>query len=119
MNRELGTVLESNPYFEVFQDQISNLSFQETCDTLATTSHHRQSLQEKDQKSEVRFPCKRCYHTSRVLKSAEELKSIFDAEMIVYRDIISEDEVLSDAFKLSPVKDKEGAVVRKDCCSSC
>ena len=31
--------------------------------------------------------------------------------MIVYRDIISEDEVLSDAFKLSPVLDKEGAVV--------
>lgn len=32
--------------------------------------------------------------------------------MIVYRDIISEDEVLSDAFKLSPVLDKDGAVVR-------
>ena len=32
--------------------------------------------------------------------------------MIVYRDIISEDEVLSDAFKLSPVVDKDGAVVR-------
>ena len=32
--------------------------------------------------------------------------------MIVYRDIISEDEVLSDAFKLSPVIDKDGAVVR-------
>lgn len=31
--------------------------------------------------------------------------------MIVYRDIISEDEVLSDAFKLSPVVDKDGAVV--------
>lgn len=31
--------------------------------------------------------------------------------MIVYRDIISEDEVLSDAFKLSPVLDKEGVVV--------
>jgi Translationally controlled tumour protein len=33
--------------------------------------------------------------------------------MIVYRDIISEDEVLSDAFKLSPVVDKDGAVVRR------
>ena len=33
-------------------------------------------------------------------------------EMIVYRDIISEDEVLSDAFKLSPVVDKDGATVR-------
>jgi Translationally controlled tumour protein len=32
--------------------------------------------------------------------------------MIVYRDIISEDEVLSDAFKLQPVIDKDGAVVR-------
>lgn len=32
--------------------------------------------------------------------------------MIVYRDIISEDEVLSDAFKLSPVVDKDGATVR-------
>ncbi len=31
--------------------------------------------------------------------------------MIVYRDIISEDEMLSDAFKLVPVTDKDGAVV--------
>jgi hypothetical protein len=36
-------------------------------------------------------------------------------EMIVYRDIISEDEVLSDAFKLSPVVDKDGAVVCLEC----
>ena len=35
--------------------------------------------------------------------------------MIVYRDIISEDEVLSDAFKLSPVVDKDGATVSIDC----
>lgn len=36
---------------------------------------------------------------------------IHSTEMIVYRDIISEDEVLSDAFKLSPVVDKDGATV--------
>jgi Translationally controlled tumour protein len=40
-------------------------------------------------------------------------KSPSSLEMIVYRDIISEDEVLSDAFKLSPVVDKDGAVVRR------
>ena len=31
--------------------------------------------------------------------------------MIVYRDLISGDEMLSDAFKLLPVVDDEGAVV--------
>lgn len=32
--------------------------------------------------------------------------------MIVYRDIISGDEMLSDAFKLLPVTDTDGSVVR-------
>jgi len=31
--------------------------------------------------------------------------------MIVYRDIISGDEMMSDAFKLTPVVDDEGATV--------
>lgn len=31
--------------------------------------------------------------------------------MIVYRDILSGDEMMSDAFKLLPVVDSEGAVV--------
>jgi len=32
--------------------------------------------------------------------------------MIVYRDIISGDEMITDAFKLLPVVDKEGNTVR-------
>ena len=32
--------------------------------------------------------------------------------MIVYRDIISGDEMLSDAYPLKPVVDKDGVVVR-------
>lgn len=34
--------------------------------------------------------------------------------MIVYRDLISGDEMLSDAFKLLPVVDKDGATVREN-----
>jgi hypothetical protein len=33
--------------------------------------------------------------------------------MIVYRDLISGDEMLSDAFKLAQVVDSEGAEVKK------
>ena len=35
--------------------------------------------------------------------------------MIVYRDILSGDEMITDAFKLLPVVDKEGATVRNIC----
>ena len=33
--------------------------------------------------------------------------------MIVYRDILSGDEMMSDAFKMIPVMDEEGAVVSR------
>jgi hypothetical protein len=35
-------------------------------------------------------------------------------DMIVYRDLLSGDEMITDAFKLLPVVDKEGATVREN-----
>ena len=49
----------------------------------------------------------RSYFLSRLIQTFPKI-----IRMIVYRDIISEDEVLSDAFKLSPVVDTDGATVR-------
>ena len=37
----------------------------------------------------------------------------FDPKMIVYKDLLSGDEMVTDAFQLQPVMDKEGNEVKK------